>query len=63
MSNDYDDETLLDFLHTLDDSEVEVTEWESKFIAGNMDATGFTTRQRQAIEEMIQKYGKRIGWL
>lgn len=62
MSN-YDDEQRVDFLQTLDNADVEVTDWEAKFISSNLDAISFTPRQREIIREMINRYGKRIGWL
>lgn len=59
----HDDEDLVDFLQSLDESSVEVTEWESKFIASNLDSIKFSPAQRESIENMINRYGKRIGWL
>lgn len=65
MSEDehFSDEDLVDFLQSLDKSDVEVTDWEAKFIASNIDAIGFTERQRESITAMIERYGRRIGWL
>ncbi len=59
----YDDEELNDFLHALDESDIEASAFEAKFIESNQDTYIFTDRQREVINEMIQKYGKRIGWL
>jgi hypothetical protein len=59
----YDDEELNDFLHALDDSDIEASPFEAKFIESNLDIYIFTDRQREVIDEMIRKYGKRIGWL
>jgi hypothetical protein len=61
--SDYSDEDLVDFLQSLDGSDVEVTDWEARFIASNLDATWFTDRQRESIRAMVEKYGRRIGWL
>lgn len=63
MSERYKDEELLDFLQSLDNSEVEVGEWEAKFVESNLDAISFSPRQREVINSMIEKYGKRIAWL
>lgn len=63
MSERYKDEDLVDFLQTLDDSDVEVTEWEAKFISSNLDAIAFSPKQRESINQMIEKYGQRISWL
>ena len=59
----YNSEDLLDFLQALDNSDVEVTDWEAKFIASNLDAISFSPAQKAQIRVMIQQYGKRIGWL
>lgn len=59
----YDDEQMVDFIQMLDESEVEVNEWEAGFIASNLDAIHFTNGQRRKIMEMIQRYGERIEWL
>ncbi len=59
----YDDEQLNDFLQALDESDVDVSDWESKFIQSNLDTYVFTDNQRKSIQEMIEKYGNRIGWL
>lgn len=64
MSNrPYTDEEMVDFLQALDSSDVEATDWEAKFIASNLDAIAFSPKQRESVLEMINKYGRRIGWL
>lgn len=50
------------FLKMLDEADVNVNDWEAKFIASNLDAEFFSAKQRKAIEDMMEKYGKRIGW-
>jgi hypothetical protein len=60
---DYDDEQLNDFLQALDESDVEVSGFEAKFIESNLDTYIFSDRQREVIQEMVGKYGKRLGWL
>jgi hypothetical protein len=59
----YNDDEMVDFLQTLDEADVEVDNWEAGFIASNLDAIHFSDGQRKKIMEMIEKYGKRIGWL
>lgn len=64
MAEQYDDETLNDFLQSLDDAaDVDLTTFEMDFIGDNLDTYVFTPKQRDVIYEMIEKYGKRIGWL
>jgi len=59
----YTDEELVDFLQALDESDTTPTDWEIQFIASHLDEIAFTPRQREAVRGMIDKYGKRIGWL
>ena len=63
MAETYTDEEMVDFLQSLDNSDVEASEWEAEFIESNLDAIAFSPKQRRSIMEMIEKYGKRIGWL
>lgn len=63
MSQSYTDEELNDFLLAVDESDIEASAFEAKFIESNRDTYMFTDRQRQVIGEMIEKYGKRLGWL
>jgi hypothetical protein len=58
----YTDDQLNEFLLALDEGNVDVTEFEAKFIESNLSTYNFSLRQRQVIEQMIEKYGKRIGW-
>lgn len=53
---------LKDFLKKLDNSDVNVSDWEAQFIESNLDADSFSPAQRRKIEEMIEQYGARIGW-
>jgi hypothetical protein len=59
----YTADDLRDFLKSLDESEVQVTDWEAQFLEGNLDEIAFSPKQRKSILLMIEKYGQRIGWL
>jgi hypothetical protein len=50
------------FLKMLDEADTNVNDWEAEFIASNLDADFFSPKQRQSIEQMMETYGKRIGW-
>lgn len=47
---------LLDILKELDESEIEVTDWEARFIESNLDARTFSRKQKEIITKMWRKY-------
>ena len=51
-----------EFLNELDNSPIDVTDWESKFIESNIDRMHFSDRQRVTVDKMIEKYGDRLGF-
>lgn len=54
------DAELIADLKKIDESpHVCVTAWEAKFLAGVLDATSLTVRQRETAREMIKKYLER----
>lgn len=53
---------LVKFLKKLDESDVEVTGWEAQFIESNLKATSFTPKQREVVDNLIDRYGSRIKW-
>lgn len=55
------DSELRDFLKALDESSIEVTDWEAQFIESNLDNDFFSPKQREVIQRMIDKYGTRLG--
>lgn len=58
---EYTDTDRTTFLKQLDEStEVEVTDWEAKFIENLMGKTTFTPRQREVIDDMINEYDGRL---
>lgn len=57
------DEELRKFLKMLDDSDrVTVSDWEAQFIGSNLTRDSFSPKQREIIQKMMDKYGKRIGY-
>ncbi len=58
-----DSSALRDFLKQLDESDVEVSDWEAGFIESCMTREFFTGAQREKIMGLMTKYGKRIGYL
>lgn len=57
-----DTQALLDFLKSLDESSIDVSDWEAKFIESNLDRDSFSPKQREAIMKLMTKYGKKIGY-
>ncbi len=51
-----------DFLEQLDNAEMEVTDWEARFLESNLGRDFFSDAQRQVIDQMMERYGERIGW-
>jgi hypothetical protein len=56
------DDELGEFLEALDEASIEVNDFESRFIESNMERSSFSNGQRKVILEMIERYGRRIGW-
>lgn len=50
------------FLKMLDNADVNVSDWDASFIASNLSREHFSPKQREKVMEMMEKYGKRIGW-
>ena len=50
------DDVRATFLVDLDNSDVEVTDFESKFIESNLGLDEFTTKQRTVIDSMMKRY-------
>jgi hypothetical protein len=50
------------FLRKLDKSDVEVTDWEARFIEVCMDKERFSPAQRDSVDRMIDKYASRVKW-
>lgn len=66
INEDRSDAKRRSFLDALDaDAEraggITVTDWEGKFLESNMSRKKFTEGQRNSIDEMINKYGYKIG--
>jgi len=64
MSDVAGNKERLKFLIRLDASDVNVSDWEAKFIESHVDKpyVDFSPKQREAIDRMIEKYATRIGW-
>lgn len=62
----YTDQDRLAFLKALDWADVEVSDWEAKFLESNLaravGPTGevFSAKQREIIDGMIARYGERV---
>ena len=51
------------FLRVLDcATEIDLTEWELDFLGNRLGQMSFTPKQRAVIDELIDKYGERIGF-
>jgi hypothetical protein len=52
------------FLKKLDDAAdtLSVSDWEATFIESNLSREHFSPKQREKVMDMMEKYGKRIGW-
>jgi hypothetical protein len=59
----YTDADYADFLKALNEAAIEVSDWEAKFIESNLETEMFSPRQVVSLNELIERYGKRIGWL
>jgi hypothetical protein len=61
--SNYTDKQRGEFLQKLDAS-TKVTLWGFylEFVESNLDCAAFTEPQREVIDEMISKFGERIGW-
>ena len=59
MTEFKNDAERVEWLHQLDDRDVDVTEWEADFLASviGRGLTNFTDKQRDVIGHMFQKYG------
>jgi hypothetical protein len=55
------DQELRDFLKALDESDINVTDWEAQFIEGNLENDRFSPKQREIVTRLIEKYGVRLG--
>ena len=60
--SDYTDFDRREFLYALDESDVEVTDWEAGFIDGVKEEVFYTTRQREKIDQLIERYEGRVKW-
>ena len=51
-----------DFLRALDKAaaEVEVSDWDAKFIESNLERTFFTSKQRDVINKLYRQYKDKI---
>lgn len=49
-----------DFLNQLDMAPFEVSDWEADFIERNIRERNFTPKQRNVIDEMMEKYEGRL---
>lgn len=57
-----DSQALRDFLKLLDNADVEVSGFEAHFIESNLTREHFSAKQREIVMQMMEKYGKRIGY-
>ena len=58
-----DPEDRMQFLERLDGSDqVSVNAWEAKFIENNMNNATMTPAQATVVDNLVEKYGGRIGW-
>ena len=58
-----DNQALKTFLAQLDCADFEVTDWEARFIETCLQLDGYSLKQREKIMTLLEKYGKRIGFL
>ena len=59
---EWSDAQRAEFLAALDESDVEVSDWEARFVESNLGRGRFSVRQRKAADRLIEKYRGRIGW-
>lgn len=57
-----DSQALREFLKMLDNSDVNVSDWEAQFIGSNLSREHFSAKQREIVMKLMEKYGQRIGW-
>lgn len=50
------------FIHALDHSPLEITDWESHFLETNINRRTFSDGQRQVIDTLVSRYGPRLKW-
>lgn len=50
------------FLKKLDKADVDVSDWEARFIESCMNKAWFSPAQRNSVDQMIEKYGSEIKW-
>lgn len=63
MTTDYTQIDLRDFLHSLDNSKISITDWEAEFLDSMFGwDRDFSPKQCMAIERMIEKYAEQINW-
>ena len=61
--NKFSDERMKDFLNTLDEADnVEVTDWEAKFLESTLNNNKFSDKQAMVIGRLIDKYAHKIKW-
>ena len=58
-----DSSALKAFLTKLDSADFEVTDWEAKFIGSCLPLEHYSPKQREQIMKLVDRYGKRIGFL
>ena len=58
-----DSAALKNFLVQLDNATFEVTDWEAKFIETCLGREHYSPKQREQIMKLIEKYGRKIGYL
>lgn len=58
-----EDTNRRDFLRKLDDAKnISVDDFEARFIENNMNRSSFSPKQREIIDQMIERYGKAVKW-
>ncbi len=57
------DEEMRRFLKMLDASDADISDWEMEFIESNLTRDHFSPKQRETVNKMIERYGKRIKYL
>lgn len=50
------------FLKALDEATGDLSDWEASFLESNLTRTAFSTKQRESIDTMIEKYRDDIKW-
>jgi hypothetical protein len=57
-----DSQALRDFLKMLDEADETVSDFEAHFIESNLTREHFSPKQREIVMQMMERYGKRIGY-